>query len=318
MPRESFMSELDVEKFIAALHGYLERELEPFAKRLKAIEEKAPIPGPPGDKGPDGKDGKDGFPGPKGLDGRDGTDGPPGEKGLDGKDGKAGLPGEKGLDGKAGEDGKDGLPGEKGLDGKDGRDGLQGEKGLDGKDGKPGPPGEKGLDGKDGKDGVGIPGPRGERGENGESVSIEEVRSAFEGEIAKWALEFERRAQDVMQKAIDRIPQPIPGKDGVNGLNGKDGKDGLGFEDLNVIQTDERNLVFKFARDGKTKEFPLTFPVLIDKGVFKPESAYSKGDGVTYAGSFWICQKDQPGSKPGEDGSWRLAVKRGRDAKSDL
>jgi hypothetical protein len=166
------------------------------------------------------------------------------------------------------------------------------------------------LDGKDGKDG-----PPGEKGENGKSVSLEEVKSVFEGEIAKWALAFERRAQDVLQKAIDRIPQPIPGKDGSNGLNGKDG---IGFDDLNLIQTDERSLVFRFQRDGKTKEFPLTFPVLIDRGVFKPESVYLKGDGVTYAGSFWISQKDQPGSKPGEDANWRLAVKRGRDAKSDL
>jgi integrin beta 3 len=161
----------------------------------------------------------------------------------------------------------------------------------------------------------------GEKGENGKSISLEEVRTVFEGEIAKWALEFERRAQDILQKAIDRIPQPSPGKDGINGisgLNGKDGKDGLGFEDLSLVQTDERSLVVRFAGNGKTKEFPLTFPVLIDKGVFKPESSYQKGDGVTYAGSFWICQKDQPGSKPGEDGSWRLAVKRGRDAKSDI
>ena len=76
-------------------------------------------------------------------------------------------------------------------------------------------------------------------------------------------------------------------------------------------------MMLRFSRDGKTKEFPFSFPVLIDRGVYKLDSHYQKGDGVTYAGSFWIAQKERPGSKPGEDGDWRLAVKRGRDARGE-
>lgn len=221
-------------------------------------------------------------------------DGKPGERGEKGDPGKDGAPGAKGDPGPRGE------KGDPGLNGKDGRDGV------DGKDGAPGPQGQKG-----------------DKGENGKSVTIEEVRGLFEAEIAKWALEFERRAQDVLQKAIERIPPPVPGKDGLNGkdgtngLNGKDGRDGFGFDDLEIIQTGERDLILRFSRDGKTKDFSLSFPVLIDRGVYKPDSQYEKGDGVTYGGSFWICQKDRPGSKPGEDGDWRLAVKRGRDAKGE-
>ena len=269
------------EVFKAAV-AYTNKELGPILGRLKALEDRAPVPGPPGEKGlngKDGKDGKDGLPGGKGLDGREG------------KDGKDGPPGEKGLDGKDGKDGKDGLPGGKGLDGKDGAQGIQGQKG--------------------------------DKGDDGKSVSIDDVRSLFEGEVAKWALNFERRAQDTLQKAVDRIPAPVHGKDGLNGKDGKDGAegkngmDGLGFDDLEVVQTGERGLIFRFAKDGKTKEFPLSFPVLIERGIYKPDSRYEKGDGVTYGGSFWICQKDNPETKPGDGPDWRLAVKRGRDAKSE-
>lgn len=42
--------------------------------------------------------------------------------------------------------------------------------------------------------------------------------------------------------------------------------------------------------------------------------SYEQGDGVTFAGSFWIAQKDTS-SKPGESSDWRLAVKRGQDGR---
>jgi integrin beta 3 len=189
---------------------------------------------------------------------------------------------------------------------------VQGEKG------ETGPRGTEGKPGIDGKDGA--PGPRGERGEKGDpgrdghSVTIDEVRGLFEAEVSRWALEFERRAHDVLQKAIDRIPPPADGKDGVDGINGKDG---FGFDDLEVSQADERTVVFKFANGDRVKEFPFSFPVLLDAGTYKPGAKYLKGDCVTYGGSLWICQKDSPPDKPGNDNGWRLAVKRGRDAKGE-
>ena len=277
---------IDAEKFVAGLHGYLRREFEPVLARIKALEEKAPLPGSPGEKG---------DPGPMG---------PKGEKGDVGQDGKDGPPGIQGLKGDQGERGEKAEPGKDGKDGASGPKGEKGESGLNGKDGSPGPQG-----------------PKGERGEDGKSILLEEVKSHFEGEIAKWALEFERRGQEILQRAIEKIRPPADGKDGVpgkDGINGKDGADGLGFEDLEVFQKDERNIIIKFVREGKVKEFGLSFPVLIDRGVFKSDNFYARGDGVTYAGSFWICQKEKPSSKPGEDGSWRLAVKRGRDARGEL
>jgi len=280
---------LNVEKFIEGLHDYFSKELKPILSRLKALEGitlERGKDGQPGEKGLDGKDGKDGQPGEKGLDGKDGKDGQPGEKGLDGKDGKDGQPGEKGLDGK---DGKDGQPGEKGLDGKDGKDGQPGEKGLDGKDGKDGQPGEKGLDGKDGA-----------------SVSEADIEKIVQARVSSWALDFERRAQEILQKAIAAIPAPKAGVDG---------KDGVGFDELSVVQIDGKRLKFLFKGDGREKEFFVNLPVIVDAGVYAEGKAYTAGDGVTYGGSFWIAQSDHPKQAPGKSAEWRLAVKRGRDAR---
>lgn len=53
-------------------------------------------------------------------------------------------------------------------------------------------------------------------------------------------------------------------------------------------------------------------PVILDKGVYDPETKYEKGDSVTHSGSLWIAQVDNPENKPGEGKCWRLAVKRGK------
>ncbi|MGV2896733.1 hypothetical protein ACNPPY_13155, partial [Achromobacter sp. AGC78] len=43
---------------------------------------------------------------------------------------------------------------------------------------------------------------------DGKSVTAEDVAPVLEMQVAKWALEFERRAQDTLQKAIDKMPVP--------------------------------------------------------------------------------------------------------------
>lgn len=176
----------------------------------------------------------------------------------------------------------------------------------DGKDGANGPDGQPGKDGERGADG--------ERGEDGKSVTVEDVAPVLEMAVNKWALEFERRAHDTLQKAIDRIPVP---KDGINGVDGKDGRDGIGFDDLQVEFDGQKTVTFKLQREDVTKEFNLTLPVVVDRGIFKELQPYQSGDGVTWGGSYWIAQKDAPVGKPGEAGSdgWRLAVKKGRDGK---
>lgn len=169
-------------------------------------------------------------------------------------------------------------------------------------------------DGIDGKDGAaGASGPQGERGADGKSVTIDEVEAQIESHFAKWALGFEIRASELMQRTIDRLPQPRDGRDGERGA---DGRDGLGFDDLSVEFDGERSAVLRFVRGDVVKEFPLRLPTTIDRGVHKSDVEYQRGDGVTLGGSWWIAQKDAPAGKPGDpDSGWRLAVKAGRPGK---
>jgi hypothetical protein len=150
---------------------------------------------------------------------------------------------------------------------------------------------------KDGRDGI--------DGKNGTSVTVDDLRAMFEAEQAKWALEWERRAQDQMTRFMDRIPAP---------KDGKDGADGLGFEDLEVQHDGERTFTVRFVRGEKVKEFAFKIPVLIERGVYRAGQKYDRGDGVTLQGSYWIAQKDTT-AKPGESTDWRMAVKKGRDGK---
>ena len=47
------------------------------------------------------------------------------------------------------------------------------------------------------------------------------------------------------------------------------------------------------------------------KGVWHPDAEYFEGDAATDRGSLWVCTRPTRGSRPGSDGSWTLAVKRG-------
>jgi hypothetical protein len=186
--------------------------------------------------------------------------------------------------------------------------------GADGKDGEPGKDGssvvlddvlpalredvQKAIealpvpkDGRDGKD-----------GNDGKSVTVEDFRQMFEAEQAKWALDFERRANDLLQRTFENMPKP------------KDGKDGLGFDDLAVEDDGEGNVTLKFQRGEAVKEFNLHFPCFKYRGVWT-EQSYREGDGVTFGGSLWLAKKESPEGKPGQSDDWQLAVKKGRDGK---
>jgi hypothetical protein len=92
-------------------------------------------------------------------------------------------------------------------------------------------------------------------------------------------------------------------------------KDGLGFEDMTVEHDGDRGVVMRFERGDLKKEFALSFPMVIDRGVWR-EQGYAKGDGVTWGGSFFIAQRaTESAEKPGNSDGWRLSVKKGRDGK---
>jgi integrin beta 3 len=196
--------------------------------------------------------------------------------------------------------------------GEKGEPGAIGERGIAGQNGERGPPGENGRDGDRGE--KGDPGPSGEPGapgSDGKSVTLEDVRPFIEAELSKWALDFERRAQDILQRAVDRLPKPADGKDGAPVMNGKDA---LSVEDFDLeLLDDDRTLVvsLKCGEVKVTKSIRLTVPIY--RNVWKP-GKYQKGDCVTFGGSMWTATRDTD-SKPETDDSWKLTVKRGRDGK---
>lgn len=142
-------------------------------------------------------------------------------------------------------------------------------------------------------------------GRDGKSLTIEDARPFMESALATWALEFERRAQDTLQRAIDRIPTP---------KDGRDGKDALDLEHFDFrMLDDERTLVVSLSRGERKVERQIILCHPIYQGIWK-QGDYRKGDCVTFGGSVFIALRNT-GSKPETDDSWRLSVKRGRDGK---
>lgn len=145
---------------------------------------------------------------------------------------------------------------------------------------------------------------------DGESVTVEQVLAelapAMDAAIAKAVLDVERRAQGVLERAVANIPKPKDGKDGV---------DGFSLDDLQIDDDGDGTMTLRFVRGELVREKSIRYP-RGDRGIYREEGDYRKGDGTTYGGSFWIAQKDAPEGRPGNSADWRLAVKAGRDGPS--
>lgn len=275
-------------------------------------------PGERGEKGDPGERGEKGDAGESVI-GPQGERGPEGPAGRDGLDGQKGEPGEPGPRGETGTDGKSAyeIAVEKGFSGSEiqwldslrGPAGVNGERGEDGKSVNP----EDVLPALKAElykavESLPIP-QNGKDGRDGKSISVEDIRGLFEAEQARWALEFERRAQDLIQRCIDRIPRP---KDGVDGRNGRDA---LELENFEIgLAEDGRTLTMVLARGEQRVERQIKLAHVLYRGIYKVGEQYSRGDSVTWGGSTWIAMRDTQ-SKPETDDSWKLAVKRGRDGR---
>lgn len=305
--------------------------LLPIARRVGDIETRAPVPGPQGDRGEPGEKGLQGERGEPGLPGREGADGAVGERGEKGDAGEAGHVGERGErgdqgePGPAGEHGAPGEPGptgEKGMDGAPGAQGDRGEKGEAGQDGaagargEGGPAGERGLQGDPGLPGIagkdGAPGPCGEKGDPGEQgrdalaihpeEGIHAERKYARGTWASHLGGLWRAARDT--DALDEAKAADCGW--VCMVNG--------VAKLDFSQADERTVsVNASLSDGKESAHVIKLTHPIDRGVWREENGYKKGDGVSFGGSWFIAQVDDPTDKPEMSEQWRLSVKRGRD-----
>jgi hypothetical protein len=197
---------------------------------------------------------------------------------------------------------------------RDGRDGTDGKDGADGKDG---------TDGRHGKDGetvtpeqvaelVGkavsaIPLPR--DGKDGESVTPEQIDALVEKRlatrVAEWALDFEKRAQASLEKAVDRLPQP------------KDGRDALSLKDLDLVSEDGGRTIRLILDDGERREErTIVTSVPVYREIWKSGVSYAAGDMVTWGGSIWVALKATVTQPNGYSPDWKLAVKRGKNGVS--
>lgn len=198
----------------------------------------------------------------------------------------------------------------------------------------PAKPGEDGAPGKDGEDGA--------PGKNGDSVSLEEIKSLVSEAVAT-ALALVPAAKNGEPGLdgepgrdgadIDILPAINPEKTYPRGTYAThsgglwrshsvtDGMRGWecivdGLKAVRVEQADDRQFLVNVERaSGLVETTQFAMPVVLDKGVYRQNEKYSKGDGVTFGGSFWIARKDSPLGKPGTTDDWRLAVKKGRDGK---
>ncbi len=178
------------------------------------------------------------------------------------------------------------------VNGKDGKDGNQGERGLPGESIQ-GPKGDSGERGADGKDAV-LP-------------DIDAmVQRAFEIGFARTAVDIQRQAQEMFQRAIDKMPVP------------KDGKDGLSAEDFNLEHDGDGTVKFSLKRGDLDKSWDIRFPRQKYRGVFKEGDSYREGDTVTFGGSQFTAMVDDVTEKPGTGTGWQLTVKRGRDGRDGV
>jgi hypothetical protein len=141
-----------------------------------------------------------------------------------------------------------------------------------------GPPGPAGRDGTDGKDGA-----RGEKG-------------------------------DVGPAGKDGLPGPQGekgerGADGLQGRDGTNGKDGEPGEDGAASKEEIEAIVEKRASEIQVRTFADTY-----QGVYEPDKLYARGLLATWGGSLWLSLSETR-AKPGENGEWRLVVKKGADGR---
>jgi hypothetical protein len=166
------------------------------------------------------------------------------------------------------------------------------------------------------------------KGEDGTSVTLDDVAPMIAAEV---------------ERAIAALPTPQDGKDAAgivealkdagelvltlqdgrlirtgirDGKDGDPGNDGLGFDDMDVVVLDDdRTIELSFRRGDEEKAFTLKWPTMIYRGVWSEGQTYQPGDVVTWGGSAHVAEEETTAKPETKGGSWRLAVKRGRDGK---
>lgn len=109
----------------------------------------------------------------------------------------------------------------------------------------------------------------------------------------------------LVKSAVDEIPRPKDGRDGV---------DGIGFDDLSLVCDEQKGFSFRGVRGPVEKSWPVPVPYYV--GIWRSGRPYVWGSTVTHKGALWIAIRDTT-ARPGEDDAasrdWKLCVKAGRD-----
>lgn len=149
------------------------------------------------------------------------------------------------------------------------------------------------------------------------------ARDGDNGEDGKDALQLEIMPEIVTEKSYPRGSYAIHSGGLWRSYQKTAGMNGWeclvdGIDSIDISQDDERHFtVVATKSSGEKTEKTFSVPVMIYRDIFKEGNKYYPGDSVTWGGSVWYCHQET-GDKPGEDGSkgWKLAVKRGRDARA--
>lgn len=139
-------------------------------------------------------------------------------------------------------------------------------------------------------------------GEPGKSVTLDDVSVFLEAAVAKHVLDFERRANEKLDRAIERIPVP------------KDGRDGVDLTELSLDYDGERTVTVR----GRTGTVTKRVPVPLWRGYWSPGVVAEKGDILTHNGTAYIAIVDNPKCEPGVgkyDHEWKVFARKGRDGR---
>ncbi len=139
-------------------------------------------------------------------------------------------------------------------------------------------------------------------GKDGKSVTLDDVSLFLDAAIAKHVLELERRASDTIARAIDKIPAP------------KDGRDGVDLTEVGLEFDGERTVTVK----GRTGEVSKRLPIPLWRGYWSEGVVAERGDILTHNGTAYIAVVDNPKCEPGVgkyDHEWKVFTRKGRDGK---
>jgi hypothetical protein len=134
------------------------------------------------------------------------------------------------------------------------------------------------------------------------NIAVDLIAGKYRSEVASLSgehLTIERRRLDILRQ-LEAFPQFGASTSAV---------------DISVEHDGERGFTIRIG--GRASHFKL--PAIIDRGVWRGDGRYERGDAVTCDGSLWIAREDNPNHEPGKGSQWRLAVvkgKNGRDARS--